>query len=237
MACAAPPTHPPQPPHHHTSLPLNPRLSGSSCGHQATEFAAVDCSRAFPAVQVNAMALFHLLDFGSGFDPLLLAKTGKGGRTAGSTRHPRSRQQRPWQQRRRGVPLAPACSVLGAAQPRPLCARLATACRANCARGALPCPARLGADARETVQFGLLGMLMHGAPLESHRWLAEFNSYQVAARCAARVLADVMATRCPPALQAELVLDCSRRFVGQPRSLLVPRLPAGTPGPAHGPLC
>ncbi|KAL4421208.1 hypothetical protein ABPG77_010083 [Micractinium sp. CCAP 211/92] len=61
--------------------------------------------------EVNAMALFHLLDFGSGFDALLLAKTGK--------------------------------------------------------------------DARETVQFGLLGMLMHGAPLESHHWLSEFNSYQV----------------------------------------------------------
>lgn len=61
--------------------------------------------------EVNAMALFHLLDFGSSFDSLLLAKTGK--------------------------------------------------------------------DARETVQFGLLGMLMHGAPLESHHWLSEFNSYQV----------------------------------------------------------
>ncbi|KAL4439904.1 hypothetical protein ABPG75_002905 [Micractinium tetrahymenae] len=61
--------------------------------------------------EVNAMALFHLLEFGSGFDSMLLAKTGK--------------------------------------------------------------------DARETVQFGLLGMLMHGAPLESHHWMADFNSYQV----------------------------------------------------------
>ena len=30
--------------------------------------------------QVTAMAIFHLLDFGSGFDAMLLAKTGKGGR-------------------------------------------------------------------------------------------------------------------------------------------------------------
>lgn len=31
-----------------------------------------------PFPQVNAMALLHLLDFGSGFDPLLLPKTGRG---------------------------------------------------------------------------------------------------------------------------------------------------------------
>ena len=30
--------------------------------------------------QVNALALFHLLDFGSGFDSMLLAKTGRGER-------------------------------------------------------------------------------------------------------------------------------------------------------------
>lgn len=30
-------------------------------------------------LQVTAMAIFHLLDFGSGFDAMLLAKTGKGG--------------------------------------------------------------------------------------------------------------------------------------------------------------
>jgi len=34
--------------------------------------------------QVNAMAIFHLLDFGSGFDAMLLAKTGKGGWAAGA---------------------------------------------------------------------------------------------------------------------------------------------------------
>ncbi|KAI7839169.1 hypothetical protein COHA_007059 [Chlorella ohadii] len=60
--------------------------------------------------EVNAMAIFHLLDFGSGFDAMLLAKTGK--------------------------------------------------------------------DARETVQFGLLGMLMHGAALGSPHWLREFSAYQ-----------------------------------------------------------
>ena len=30
-------------------------------------------------LQVNAMAIYHLLDFGSGFDSMLLAKTGRGG--------------------------------------------------------------------------------------------------------------------------------------------------------------
>lgn len=34
------------------------------------------------------------------------------------------------------------------------------------------------ADARETVQFGLLGMLMHGAALGSPHWLKEFSAYQ-----------------------------------------------------------
>jgi hypothetical protein len=62
------------------------------------------------AAEVNAMALLHLLDFGSGFDPLLLPKTGR--------------------------------------------------------------------DAHEAVQFGLLGMLMHGAPLESRAWLAAFGGDQ-----------------------------------------------------------
>jgi len=33
-------------------------------------------------------------------------------------------------------------------------------------------------DARETVQFGLLGMLMHGVALGSPHWLREFSAYQ-----------------------------------------------------------
>ncbi|PSC69235.1 hypothetical protein C2E20_7255 [Micractinium conductrix] len=40
--------------------------------------------------------------------------------------------------------------------------------------------AKTGRDARETVQFGLLGMLMGGGDsLESHHWLREFSAYQV----------------------------------------------------------
>ncbi|EFN50556.1 hypothetical protein CHLNCDRAFT_55749, partial [Chlorella variabilis] len=60
--------------------------------------------------EVNAMALFHLLQFGSGFDSLLLTKMGR--------------------------------------------------------------------DAREVVQYGLLGMLVHGAPLESRQWMAAFAADQ-----------------------------------------------------------
>ena len=42
-----------------------------------------------------------------------------------------------------------------------------------------PPPPRIdAADARETVQFGLLGMLMHGAKLDSAPWLAAFDGYQ-----------------------------------------------------------
>lgn len=42
-----------------------------------------------------------------------------------------------------------------------------------------PPPAFPSPDARETVQFGLLGMLMHGAAIESHHWMREFSAYQV----------------------------------------------------------
>lgn len=34
------------------------------------------------------------------------------------------------------------------------------------------------ADAREVVQYGLLGMLVHGAPLESRQWMAAFAADQ-----------------------------------------------------------
>ncbi|KAI3431762.1 hypothetical protein D9Q98_004804 [Chlorella vulgaris] len=61
--------------------------------------------------EVNAMALFHLLDFGSGFDSLLLAKSGR--------------------------------------------------------------------DAAEAVQYGLLGMLLHGAPVDSRHWMEAFSGEQV----------------------------------------------------------
>lgn len=129
------------------------------------------------------MALFHLLDFGSGFDSMLLAKTGKGalgcclppaggawvlgscGRLAG---RPRRLAGRP-----AVGPTAPMLVFAPRSPPSQAC----PACP-----GPLPPPAPLphrSADARETAQFGLLGMLMGGAHIESAAWLREFSSYQV----------------------------------------------------------
>lgn len=111
------------------------------------------------ARQVNAMAIFHLLDFGSGFDAMLLAKTGRGEPSGHGC-----------------MPLRRSTGTAQHSVTLPPHAGEHAACKH--AHNTPPSPAT-PADAREVVQFGLLGMLMHGAALESAHWLREFSGYQV----------------------------------------------------------
>lgn len=153
------------------------------------------------AAEVNALALIHLLDFGSGFDALLLAKTGKGEGRGGQ----RVETSAGGVVAGRLLQVVRACHSWGVQGPAPHAPRATCrsadataretappACLRSPFRARLPawpppplCPwlpcarSAAAADAREAVLFGLLGMLMGGAPVEKAAWLREFSAYSI----------------------------------------------------------